>query len=303
MSKILIGTASWTDKTLIECGEFYPPTVKTPEERLKFYASQFPVVEVDSSYYAIPNEQTAKQWVSRTPVDFVFDVKAFRLFTQHQTAPNVLPKYVAQSLPANKKTVYYKDLPNELRDAVWSEFHAAIRPLKEAGKLGVVLLQFPPWFLPNRESLTHIEECLERMKGVQAAVEFRHEMWFSEGGRERTLAFERQHGIANVVVDEPQGFKSSVPPVWEVTSPDIAIVRLHGRNHGTWEKKELKAASERFDYWYEEPELKELVPNVRSLANKAQRVHVIFNTNRANQGQRGAAMLRRLMEDGAVNSS
>ncbi len=133
MSKILVGTSSWTDKSLIECGRFYPADVKSPEARLRYYASQFPIVEVDSSYYAIPSEQTAKQWVERTPEDFVFNVKAFRLLTTHQTAPKVLPKHVSESLPIDKKNVYYKDLPNELLDAVWSEFRAALRPLKEGG--------------------------------------------------------------------------------------------------------------------------------------------------------------------------
>lgn len=295
MSEILVGTSSWTDKTLIECGRFYPPTVKTPEARLKFYASQFPIVEVDSSYYAIPGEQTAKAWVERTPDSFVFNVKAFRLLTTHQTQPKVLPKHVSESLPVEKKTVYYKDLPNELIDAVWSEFRAALRPLKEAGKLGAVLFQFPPWFLPHKESLGHIEQCLERMEGHRVAVEFRHPMWFSERGRERTLTFERERGIVHVVVDEPQGLKTSVPAIWEVTSPDIAMVRLHGRNHGTWEKKGLKTASERFDYWYDEKELRELAPKIDALAEKVRQVQVLFNNNREDQGQKGAAMLQKLL--------
>ena len=98
MSNILIGTASWTDKSLIQCGRYYPADVKTPEERLRFYASEFPIVEVDSSYYAIPSAQTARQWVERTPDGFVFDIKAFRIFTQHQTAPKVFPKFIAEQL-------------------------------------------------------------------------------------------------------------------------------------------------------------------------------------------------------------
>src|SRR5215210_7264403 len=147
---ILIGTASWADLSLIKSGEFYPADVKSPEARLRFYASQFPLVEVDSPYYAIPSAKTAKQWADRTPDDFVFDVKAFRTLTTHQTQPKFLPKYIAQSLPKrDKKTVYYKDLPNELRDALWSEFKNALLPLKQAGKLGVVLFQFPPWFPPS----------------------------------------------------------------------------------------------------------------------------------------------------------
>src|ERR1044072_3370054 len=122
MSEILVGTSSWTDKTLIDCGRFYPATAKAPEARLRFYASKFPIVEVDSSYYAIPTEKTAKQWVERTPDDFVFDVKACGRLTTHQTQPKALPKRVREALPVAKKTVYYKDLPRELVDAVWSEF-------------------------------------------------------------------------------------------------------------------------------------------------------------------------------------
>ena len=140
--------------------------------------------------------------MERTPEDFVFNIKAFRLLTTHQTQPKVLPKHVRESLEVDKKTVYYKDIPNELLDAVWSEFRAVLRPLKESGKLGVVLFQFPPWFLPHKESLAHIDDCLEQMEGFRLAVEFRHPMWF-EKGRERTLEFERKRGIVNVIVDEP----------------------------------------------------------------------------------------------------
>ena len=150
MNNVLIGTASWADPSLIKCGTFYPPDAKSPEARLRFYASQFPLVEVDSPYYAIPSANTAKLWAERTPDDFVFDAKAFRALTTHQTKPKAFPKFISESLPdKTKKTVYYKDLPNELRDALWSEFKNALVPLKKAGKLGVVLFQFPPWFTPS----------------------------------------------------------------------------------------------------------------------------------------------------------
>lgn len=292
---ILVGTSSWTDKSLIECGNFYPEDVKTPEARLKFYASQFPIVEVDSSYYAIPSEKNAKLWVERTPDDFVFDVKAFRLLTTHQTQPKVLPKHVRESLPVDKKTVYYKDIPGELLDAVWDEFRAGLRPLQKAGKLGVILFQFPPWFLPHKESWVHIEDCIERMKGFQLAVEFRHAKWFDERA-EKTLASLRKRGLVNVIVDEPQGLKTSVPAIWEATNADVAMVRLHGRNHGTWEKKGLKVASERFDYWYDKKELKALAPEIKALEEKVRDVHVLFNNNNQDQGQKGAAMLKEILK-------
>jgi uncharacterized protein YecE (DUF72 family) len=131
------------------------------------------------------------------------------------------------------------------------------------------------------------------MDDYQLAVEFRHPMWFADKGRERTLAFLRKHGLVNVIVDEPQGLKISVPTVWEVTNPDLAMIRLHGRNHGTWEKKGLKAASDRFDYWYDKKELKELVPEIKAL--EAKQVHVLFNVNNQDQGQKGAAALTSLL--------
>jgi uncharacterized protein YecE (DUF72 family) len=293
MGTIAVGTASWTDKSLIQCGRYYPPDVKSPEDRLRFYAAEFPIVEVDSSYYAIPAEQTARQWAERTPADFVFDVKAFRLFTQHQTAPGVLPKYIRESLPQAKSSLYYKDMPGELLDALWNEFRNSLRPLDEAGKLGVVLFQFPPWFLANKTSLAHIEHCVERMQGFQLAVEFRNETWFYERTRDRTFAFEREHGIAHVVVDEPQGFKSSIPSIWEVTTSDVAVVRLHGRNRETWAKKGLSAASERFNYLYSDEEIVALARPIAALSEKADRVHVLLNTNFEDQGQVNA---RRLMK-------
>jgi len=296
LNNVAIGTASWTDKSLIDCGRFYPPPVKSAEERLRFYASEFPIVEVDSSYYAIPTAQTARQWAERTPDDFLFDVKAFRIFTGHQTQPQVLPKYISESLPdRTKKTLYYKDMPGELIDALWNEFRNAVMPLQEAKKLGVVLFQFPPWFLANKASVAHIAECVRRMEGFRLAVEFRNETWFYERTRERTFAFEREHGVAHVIVDEPQGFKSSIPSIWEVTSPDVAVVRLHGRNRQTWEKKGLTAASERFNYLYPDDELAKLAVPIKALSEKTKSVHVLLNTNYQDQGQVNARRLTKLI--------
>ncbi len=290
---ILIGTASWADPSLIKCGTFYPADAKSPEARLRFYASQFPLVEVDSPYYAIPSANTAKLWAERTPDDFVFDVKAFRALTTHQTQPKAFPKFIAESLPDTKrKSVYYKDLPNELRDALWSEFRNSLRPLAESGKLGVILFQFPPWFTPSPENKAHLEECVERMEGFTLAVEFRNATWFGERGTAKTLAMLKALSAVHVIVDEPQGSSASIPAVWDVTAP-LAVVRLHGRNQGTWTQKGLKAASERFDYYYTAHELRQLVAPIKDVASKAKTVHVVVNTNRADQGPVNARLLQK----------
>jgi uncharacterized protein YecE (DUF72 family) len=293
---ILIGTASWTDKSLIDSKLFYPPEVKSPEERLKFYASRFPLVEVDSSYYALPSERNAALWAERTPAEFVFDVKSFRLFTQHQTPPQALPADIRAALgPVEKKNVYYRDVPEELCVELWTRFRSAIRPLQAAGKLGVVLFQFPPWFVYGRQNVEHIEECAKIMAGCRIAVEFRHRSWLDEAHRAEVLEFERAHGLAHVVADEPQGFANSIPAVWEATSPEVAVVRLHGRNAATWNIKGAESSAERFNYVYSPEELGGLAASIRDLSGAVQQVHVVFNNNFGNYAQRNAAELGGLL--------
>jgi uncharacterized protein YecE (DUF72 family) len=295
-SNILVGTASWTDKTLIACGRFYPPECRTAEQRLRFYAQQFPLVEVDSSYYALPTPQVAQLWAGRTPADFTFNVKAFRIFTGHQTQPAVLPRDVQQALgPEAPRTLYYEDLPPELRDELWRRLREALAPLAAAGKLGAVHFQFAPWLLRNRAGIAHVEHCVERMQGFLVAAEFRHATWFHGEHLEHTIAWERALGVVHTVVDSPQGFANCVPCVWDVTHPELAIVRLHGRNKDTWNKKGLAASSARFDYQYSADELAAMVPEIRHLGTQARQVHVIFNTNNEDQGQVGARMMRALL--------
>ena len=294
MSKILVGTASWTDRALVASGLFYPDEAKSPADRLRYYATQFPLVEVDSSQSSMPMLRNTILWAQRTPIQFVFDVKAFRLFTQHQTELRVLPRDIRQALGSGgKTTLLYRDVPSELREELWARFALAISPLRQAGKLGVVLLQFPPWFVPSQASYHHIVECVERLSGFQLAVEFLNKAWFEGDHPERIWHFEREHNLAHVVIDEPQGFSSSIiPALWEATSADVAVVRLHGRNRDTWEAKGLRASAERFKYLYAAAELDGLAESVRELSKHVKSVHVLFNNNFADYAQRNAAAFR-----------
>lgn len=297
-SDIHVGTTSWTDKTLIDSKQFYPKGCSGAEDRLRYYASQFPMVEVDSSYYALPSTRNAELWAERTPAGFSFNVKAFRIFTGHQTPARALPRDVADALAdhfGRKKNIYYKDLPDPVRDDLWARFERGIRPLAEAGKLTAVHFQFPPWVFPSREWHAHIEECAARLPGYQLATEFRQRAWFDAEHREATLAFERAHDFVHVVVDAPQGFKNSVPQVWEVGSPKLAIVRLHGRNAATWNVSGATAASDRFNYDYPETELAELAGEITKLASRVELTQVISNNNYEDQGQRNARTLQRLL--------
>jgi len=297
VSRILVGTSSWTDKTLIESGRFYPASARTSEDRLRFYASRFPIVEIDSSYYGIPSVENAQRWVERTPEGFVFNIKTYRLFTRHQTPLASLAKDVREALgPRAKKTVYDADVPAEVALTLWRQFRAVLEVLRAGGRLGAVHMQFAPWVAFHPETFAYLEHCRAMLAGFTVAVEFRNRTWFEdERHTRRTLAFERDNGFVNVVVDEPQGIPNTIPSVWQVTRDDLAIVRLHGRNHGTWNRKGLAESSQRFNYDYDEAELAEIAGNVAALAPRAATTHVLFNNNYQDQGQRGAAALTAML--------
>ena len=153
----------------------------------------------------------------------------------HQAAPAALPKDIRDAQPpSKKKNVYDKDVPDELRDELWNRFRAGVEPLRAAGKLTALHFQFAPWMAFHTENMRQIETCQAQLPGYQLAVEFRNKTWFEGKHEAMTLAFERERGLANVIVDEPQGFPDCIPPIWEVTTPAQAIVRMHGRNHETW---------------------------------------------------------------------
>src|SRR6476661_5100537 len=131
-SRVLIGTASWTDPTMTASGVFYPVGADSAEERLAYYASSFPVVEVDATYYALPAERTAQLWADRTPPDFTFDIKAHALMTGQGTETKRLPKAIREALPEElqaKSRIYLKDFPDELNAEVWRTFREALAPL------------------------------------------------------------------------------------------------------------------------------------------------------------------------------
>lgn len=288
MARILVGTCSWTDPTLLASG-WYPREVNTPEKRLAYYAQHFPIVEVDSTYYALPSERNSALWVKRTPPDFTFNIKAFSLFTQHPTPPTALPKEVRGALgtQAEKGNLYQKDLPGEIQDLVWSMFEQALLPLDSAGKLGAILFQFPNWFFPRHDNLEYILTCQERLSQYRIVVEFRNGAWVNEKHRDETLGFLRQNQIPYVCVDEPQGFRSSVAPLAESTA-DLAVVRLHGRNRENWEKKGI-TATERFRYLYSKEELGEWAPKLERLASQVSNMHVLFNNCYGDHAVRNAA--------------
>jgi uncharacterized protein YecE (DUF72 family) len=297
-STIRIGTASWTDPTMTAPGVFYPRGADTAEERLAFYAETFPIVEIDATYYALPSPKVAEAWVARTPPDFTFDAKAHALMTGQPTETKRLPKDIRTALPAElaaKARLYARDLPAELRDAVWQAYLAGLEPLRASGKLGSVLLQFPRWFFPTSESRDLILDARRRLGEVQSAVELRSETWFNDKNRDRTLRFLEDNRIPFVMVDGPQGLRSSVPPLAVATSPDLAIVRFHGRRVETWEATGIPVV-ERFRYLYTREEMAEWLPRIREAAENARELHVLMNNCYANYGSTNARELAAMLE-------
>jgi|SRR5665647_2041864 len=296
-ARILVGTCSWTDPTLIACGRFYPPGVNSAEGRLRFYAQQFPIVEVDSTYYAPPSERNSALWAARTPEGFVFNVKAYALLTGHPARVERLPAWLREALPAealSKKNAYRKDVGEDAVEKLWELHRRALAPLAEAGKLGAVLFQFPPWFVSSQANAAYVRELPQRLPGRPLAVEFRGGGWLHDEAATETLRLLEDAGLAYVSVDEPQGFRSSTPPVVAATAP-LAIVRLHGRNASTWDAK-TEAASDRFKYLYSDEELCEWAPRVRELARQTAAVHVLFNNNYEDQGMRNARRMAQLLD-------
>ncbi len=281
-----MGTAGWTDRSLIASG-WYPAEANTPEQRLRYYASVFPLVEVDATYYALPAEQTARAWATRTPAGFTFNIKAFSLFTQHPTPVRALPADLREAAgQSGKDRVYLKDVGPAVAEQAWDRFLAALEPLREAGKLGAILLQFPPWFPISRANKEYILACAQRAAPRRVCVEFRNHTWMTEDNQAETLRFLADARLPYVCVDMPQGYPSSIPPVLAATS-DLAVVRMHGHSD-KWTSTEI---SERFGYRYSEAELDEWAPRIRGLAAEADITHVVFNNCSGNYAHVNAQQL------------
>lgn len=295
---IRCGIAGWTDRELVASRTFYPPHVRT-EARLPYYATQFSVVEMDSTYYGIPPRKNAELWVARTPPGFLFDVKSFALFTEHPTSPMGLPPDIRDELPAalaGRANLYLEQLPAELVDASWDAFRDALGPLRDAGRLGAVVFQLPPWILPSTRSMAHIEECRERMDGFPVAVEFRRRDWLDERNAAGTLAFLRSLRIPLVAVDAPQGFASGMPPVAETTSDQLAIVRFLGRNHRAWELRNAPP-SVRHRHDYVDAELGEWLPRLLAMEDRVREVHAIMANSPSSWAAAGARRLEELLAE------
>jgi uncharacterized protein YecE (DUF72 family) len=294
-AEVRVGTAGWTDKTLTAKGVFYPNGVSTPEARLRYYASRFSLVEADMGFYAIPDRATTQRWVERTPDDFVFNVKAHALMTGHATDVARLPRLIRDELPPDVPSrLYPKDLSPELRDEVWRLFADAMQPLAESNKLGAILLQFGPWIRPAKHTPTMLRRVRERLPGLPVAVEFRHPSWLDPRLRERLWPLLRDLELTYVIADTPPGTATSLPRVPAITTPNLGMVRLHGRRSELWGARDALVA-EKYRYLYDRGELEEWLDVLLDLCDQTERLHIVFNNCYANYGTTNALEMTDLL--------
>lgn len=291
---IRVGTCSWTEKTLIQSGEFYPQNVTSAEGRLRYYASHFDTVEVDSVYYAIPDQKTAWLWDVRTPAGFTFHIKAYGALTGHAIDPKTLPKdlQMQSMISPGKRSIYVKD--ETLLGLMASRVRDALEPLYRSGKVGLMVFQYPPWFTYGTRNMDYILKCKEWMNRLPIAVEFRHGSWLVPRRRRDVLRFLDENGVNYVSADEPQyGDLSTIPFVPAVTG-NTAYFRLHGRNAENWLKKGVET-SLRYAYSYSEKELGEFVPCIEEAAARSETTYVMLNNCHRGFAVQNAARMKELL--------
>jgi uncharacterized protein YecE (DUF72 family) len=295
-AEVLVGTCSWTDRTLTRDTDWYPKRSMSAADRLAFYASKFPIAEADSTYYFPPSLDLTRGWAERTPEGFTMNVKAYSLLTGHPTRPESLwPDLRSAIKPefAGKRSVYTSHLDPDAIPQAWAHFAQALRPLVDAGKLGAVLLQYPEWFTAKRDNRAELAAIRDHWGDLPVCVEFRSPSWLATPeNRDRTLHTLTDLHLALVVLDAPKA--SKLATVVKVTNPDLAVVRFHGRNDDTW-KKPGTTAAERFDYLYSRPQLRAWVPKIETLAEQARTVHALMNNCYQDYGVRNAADLAGLL--------
>ena len=296
---IRIGTCSWADEALSK--HWYPEGLPA-RERLGYYAERFSTVEVDSTYYRVPTESMVQGWADRTPEGFVMHVKAFGLMTRHPVKLEQVPAELRDGMPVDDRGRV--DRPSrEARGAVFQEFLRALEPLRAAGKLGGILFQMPPYVVWKQSSLDYLEWADEQLGGDLMLVEPRHRSWYAEDVRAELLRWLEEHGMAWVVVDAPKVDAGNVPATLPAVTSGVAYVRFHGRNAATWNARGGSAAV-RFDYLYDEDELREWSPTLRRLGEEAEEAYAFFNNNNQTDGvaqaPAGARLLRKLLEEDGV---
>ena len=287
--RILVGTSSWADPGFI--AEWYPPELSA-RERLPYYAQHFEAVELNSSFYAVPDRSTVESWARITPPAFTFDIKVHRLLSRHTVALDSLPPDLRDRAQTTGKGRVR--LTPHIEAALTDRLLESIEPLEDAGKLGALLVQLSPSFSPRRHRLDELESLIERLAPRPVAIELRNRSWVDEDRVSGTLGFLSERGVAFVCVDAPAiDHFTAMPAVDAVTDDRLAYVRAHGRNARGYISG--KTVAERFGHVYADEELAEIGHRVSALAEEADEVHLMFNNNRGDDAPRAGIRMRELL--------
>ena len=270
MLMIYIGVTGWRDHHTL-----YSDHLKS-KNKLSEYSGHFPVVEVDSSFYAVQPVRNAVKWVNETSDIFRFVVKAYRGMTGHQQGVE----------------------PFETRPEMFEAFKESLKPYQDAGKLAVVLFQFPPWFDCRKKNVDYLRYCKQMMRDIPVALEFRNQSWFSDEYRTSTLAFMREEGWVHTLADEPQAGDGSIPIVPVATNGEMTVIRLHGRNFHGWNKPnsaDTNWREVRYLYKYNKQELLEWKQIITDLAKDSRDIVVLFNNNSGGDAAGNAKELQAML--------
>jgi uncharacterized protein YecE (DUF72 family) len=287
-TEIRVGTASWTDPGFV--ADWYPPKLPA-SRRLQWYSGHFNFVEVNSTFYAIPQAKTVERWCEETPRDFLFDVKLPKVLSRHAMEPKFLPPDLRSKLTLVNGKI---ELTPQTEKLIVQRFLREMQPLVEARKLGAFLLQLSPAFRPKTQQLTELDTLWEQFAGHTVAVELRNRDWAADNQFDETIAYFKKRQVTLVLVDAPQSEHFTIMPGFDVvTNPKLGYLRLHGRNEHGYIKG--RSVAERFDYDYSEEEMKEIAARIRALEKEIERLHVIANNNRSNYAPKLARRLQELL--------
>jgi uncharacterized protein YecE (DUF72 family) len=285
-SRVLAGTTSWADRSLVQDGRFYPRKTMTARARLAYYASRFPLAEIATTYRFPPTPDLAAQWAERTPPGFTFDIRAWSLLTGAPTLPDSLWPDLQDQVSdryRDQRRLYSTHLNPAALDECWDRFAHALRPLADAGKLGVVILQYPSWFSPRPETWGELADAGRRLPGYRIAVELRSPKWTEGDSCEPTLEWLEERGLAYVCIDGPAEGPRAGPGVAAATS-DVAVVRFVGRRRVDGEPWSSP-------YRYQPEELAGWVPRIEALARSCPEVHVVMDNCWGSDAVDNAALL------------
>jgi uncharacterized protein YecE (DUF72 family) len=289
-AKILVGTASWSDPGFVE--HWYPKKMPAGE-RLAWYAQHFEMVEVNSTFYSVPDARMVERWCRSTPPGFVFDVKLHQLLSRHSTNRKLLPPTLQKSAESDAKGKV--KLTPQIEKAMIAQFLEAVEILREGGKLGALLLQLSPGFSPRKHQLSELHDLLGAFGNYRLAIELRNRNWVDEENLEATLEFVRTHSASLVSVDAPAAkhFTIMPPELDAITNPELAYLRLHGRDARAYTTGKTVAA--RFNYDYSDEEIGEVAERAGKLGKEASEVHVVFNNNALDYAPHAALRLRKAL--------